>query len=152
MKEAWRIVKTKYARNAFDGEGARVYGGRWNSIGVPMVYTAANTSLAVLEILVHLDASEILLAYSLCKVKIHDDLVKTLDRRRLPADWRTAMAANQLRLIGDRWAAKKESVVLRVPSVIVPNEDCLLINPLHPDARKIVIEKPVPFTFDERLR
>lgn len=152
MTEAWRIVKTKYARNAFDGEGAKVYGGRWNSVGVPMVYTAANASLAVLEILVHLDASGILHAYSLCKVKIDDRLIKSLDRRRIPSNWRAASAANQVRLIGDAWVSSRESAVLRVPSAIVPTEDCLLINPRHPNAGKLIVEKPVPFTFDERLR
>lgn len=151
MGEAWRIVKTKYAENAYDGEGARVYGGRWNSVGVPMVYTAATASLAVLEMLVHLDASSVLPSYSLCKVRFDDGLATSLDRSALPANWREAAGANELRVIGDTWAASKESVILRVPSVIVPIEDCLLINPLHPDARSIVTDAPVRFTFDERL-
>jgi RES domain-containing protein len=116
-----------------------------------MVYTAANASLAVLEMLVHLEASDILLAYSLCRVQFDDALVEPLDRAALPAHWRDESAANALRVIGDAWAASKASAILRVPSVIIQSENCFLINPVHSAASSVAINPPRPFTFDERL-
>lgn len=151
MAEAWRIFKTRHAATAFDGEGARVNGGRWNSVGVPMVYTAATVSLAMLEMLVHLDESDVLLSYSLSRVRFEDTRVTRLDRARLPDNWKDPSAANDLRAIGDAGVASGASVILEVPSAIVENESCYLINLAHPDFPSLVIDPPRPFTFDERL-
>ncbi|MDX6710688.1 MAG: hypothetical protein QOH96_1704, partial [Blastocatellia bacterium] len=76
MPTAWRIVKTRLAAQAFDGEGARLYGGRWNSVGVRMVYTAGSLSLAVLEIFVHIENTDILPTYSVCAVHFDSVVVK----------------------------------------------------------------------------
>jgi RES domain-containing protein len=151
MPTAWRIVKTRFAAQAFDGEGARLYGGRWNSVGVRMVYTAGSVSLAVLEILVNLENTYVLPAYSLCAVNFDDDLVTTLDRSRLPANWRDSPSPPELLAIGDAWIASGSSAVLEVPSAVVESESNYLINPAHPDFAALVIEPPQPFTFDPRL-
>ncbi|MDQ3817987.1 MAG: RES family NAD+ phosphorylase [Acidobacteriota bacterium] len=151
MPSAWRIVKTRFVRQAFDGEGARLYGGRWNSVGVRMVYTAGSVSLAVLEILVHLENADVLPAYSLCAVHFDGNVVTSLDRLRLPPNWRESPSPPELLAIGDGWIAGAESAVLEVPSAIVESESNYLINPAHRDFASLVIEKPRPFKFDPRL-
>lgn len=151
MPVAWRIVKTRFAAQAFDGEGARLYGGRWNSVGVSMVYTAGSVSLAVLEILAHLENTDVLTAYSLCAVHFDDAVVTNLDRSLLPPTWRNSPSPPELLAIGDAWIASVASAVLKVPSAVVESESNYLINPAHPDFASMVIEPPQPFTFDQRL-
>ncbi len=151
MPSGWRIVKAKHASQAFDGEGARVNGGRWNTPGTLMVYTAENASLALLEILVHLKNSRVLTCYVLCAAHLKDSFIKTLDRSKLPKDWRRYPPPPELQRIGDEWARSGSSLVLKVPSSIVDTESNYLINPLHPDFTKIIIDSPTPFKFDLRL-
>ena len=98
---AWRIVKARNAANAFDGEGARVEGGRWNSPGTPVVYTSQSAALAALELLVHLGRSSILAAYVLIPCTFDDALVSRLDRKRLQKNWRSYPALPQLQLNRD---------------------------------------------------
>jgi RES domain-containing protein len=116
-----------------------------------MVYTAANYSLAVLEVLVNLDRSSILPAYSVLAVHFDDALVERLDVSRLPANWRDSPAPPELQQIGDRWLASRSSVVLAVPSVVIEAESNYLINPQHPDFSLLSIDAPQPFSFDSRL-
>jgi RES domain-containing protein len=148
---AWRITKQKYAKTAFDGEGARFYGGRWNSPGTAMIYTSQSQSLAVLELLVHLDEIELLKKYILFEVWLPSSYVSDLDLSNLPANWRTDPVPASVRVIGDEWAAAGSSAALRVPSVLVPGESNFLLNPRHPDFRKLRIGKPFPFQFDPRF-
>ncbi|NIS83430.1 MAG: RES domain-containing protein [Anaerolineales bacterium] len=149
--QSWRIVKRQYSDDAFNGEGARVYGGRWNSPGAPMVYTAENASLAVLEILVHLELTSILSNYILFRVEFGEGAVEFIEAATLPEDWQSYPGPNSLRSIGDRWLEERRSVVLSVPSVILPIERLFLLNPLHPDFDEIRIGEPQPFQFDSRL-
>lgn len=148
---AWRIIKARFAASAFDGEGARRFGGRWNSKGTPMVYTASSQALAVLEMLVHLEASDLLKHYRLIPVTFDEKMLEAVDPKTLPANWRRRPTPAGIRAIGDAWAASAESVVLQVPSVIVPAESNFLFNPIHPDYVKLAIGKPQPFRFDVRL-
>jgi RES domain-containing protein len=151
MATGWRIVKSRYASTAFDGEGARLYGGRWNSPGTRMVYTSSTISLAVLEVLVHLQEASLLSSYSLISADFDDALVERLERSRLPDGWRTYPAPSDLQRIGDDWVRSQRSVALEVPSVIVVRESNYLLNPAHPDFSSVVIGEPEPFTFDVRL-
>lgn len=148
---AWRIVAAKHVATAFSGEGARRYGGRWNSKGTRLVYTAATPSLAVLEMLVHLDAHEVLRSYRLCELWFPGRIVEQVDVVRLPRKWRTDPPSAASRRIGNAWAREARSAVLRVPSVLVEGEWNYLLNPAHPDYKRITIGKPVPFQFDPRL-
>jgi RES domain-containing protein len=150
MATGWRIVKSRYAAAAFDGEGARLYGGRWNSPGTRMVYTSSTISLAVLEALVHLQEASLLSSYLLISVSFDDALVERLERSRLPDVWRTYPPPSELQRLGDEWVRSRRSAVLEVPSVIVERESNYLLNPAHPDF-SLVIGEPEPFTFDERL-
>jgi RES domain-containing protein len=148
---AWRITKHKYAKTAFDGEGALLYGGRWNSPGTAMIYTSQSRSLAVLELLVHMDAPELLRKYILFEVWLPSAYVSDLNLSNLPANWRTDPAPADVRAVGDEWAASGNSAALRVPSALVPGESNFLLNPRHPDFRKLRIGKPLPFQFAPRF-
>ena len=98
---AWRIVATRFASGAFSGEGAREDGGRWNSPGVRMVYTAGTISLALLEILVHLNTGDPIPSYSRCSVRFDDSLVIALDLKQLPTNWRQSPTPAAARAVGD---------------------------------------------------
>ena len=146
-----RIVKAKYASSAFDGEGARINGGRWNSPGRPVVYTASSAALAVLEILVHLGSATILQSYVLATCTFEEALVSRLDRSALPSNWRSYPAPPELQLVGDEWLKRRGTAVLEVPSVIIETESNYLLNPAHPDFALVTIAAPRPFEFDLRL-
>jgi len=148
---AWRITKRKHAKTAFSGSGARKYGGRWNSPGTAIVYTAETQSLAALETMVHIENSDLLQAYVLIGITINEALIERLDQSQLPRNWRSAVPSMSLRAIGDKWAADQTSVALRVPSALVPAENTFLLNPAHADFQKLVIADPIDFAFDDRL-
>jgi len=147
----WRICKGLFVRNAFSGEGAAAYGGRWNSPGTPMVYTAGAQSLAALEILVHIaDPNDLAdLDYIMIPVDLDEGLI--MDAPKLPGNWRAYPAPPSTMKLGDLWAAGKASLALRVPSVIIPAESNYLLNPAHPHFGKLAIGKARPFAFDRRL-
>jgi RES domain-containing protein len=151
MPVSWRIVKASHAASAFDGEGARVYGGRWNSPGHALVYTAENVSLAALELLVHLQESALLASYSLLSVRFPTALVRKLESAELPANWNTYPAPLRLRELGDAWIASGEGAVLEVPSAVVPAEKNYLLNPAHPGFGRVTLGTPQRFSFDRRL-
>ena len=151
MITAWRIVKRKHAKTAFTGEGARLYGGRWNSPGVAIVYTAESQSLAALEMVVHLDSPELLRSYVVVEVGIDESMVAKVERIQLPRNWRADPPPHKVREIGDAWAAAGASAVLQVPSAILPAEHNFLLNPRHRDFPRLIIGKPSPFQIDLRL-
>ena len=151
MIRAWRIVKTRYSSDAFSGEGARLYAGRWNSSGVAMVYTAGSKSLATLELLVHLHNTSTLPSFSICPVDFDDSLVELIDPAKLPRDWQQSPSPISLQTIGDDWISRGSSVVLRVPSAVIESENNYLINPTHTHFRKLVIGSMEVFKLDPRL-
>jgi RES domain-containing protein len=147
----WRIANHKHLKSAFTGEGARLYGGRWNSPGTLMIYTAQSQSLAILEMLVHLDSPELLKKYVLFAVEIDAVLVTPLDQSSLPKNWKADPVPATVQVVGDAWAASRSSVALSVPSALVPDESNFLLNPLHPDFPKLKIQRPSAFQFDPRF-
>ena len=150
MKQAWRIVKEKHAATAFDGEGAWLYGGRWNSPGRRVVYTSAALSLAALESLVHLNPP-VVFKYVAIPIEFDDALVERVASSGLPADWTEEPPPPSTKAIGDQWVMESRSAVLQLPSIIIPGEPNYLLNPTHADFKKIVIGRPAPFAFDPRL-
>lgn len=149
--QAWRIIKAKHATTAFTGGSAKTYGGRWNSPGTAVVYTAGSTSLAILEMLVHLQAQDLMRRYVIFEVSFDETLVTTVDPARLPKSWRRSPSPATVQQVGDAWVAGGTSAVLRLPSVIVPSEWNYLLNPAHPDFAKITIGPKQPIKFDPRL-
>lgn len=150
MPKAYRIVKARYAGDAFDGEGARMQGGRWSSIGTRIIYTAGSLSLAILEILVHLQQTQVLSSYVVFELDFSDSLIQNLNAS-LPVDWRSFPSPASTKQIGDTWIKQSSSAVLKVPSVIVPSEHNFLINPDHSDFFSIKIGNPMPLDVDQRL-
>lgn len=151
MARAWRIVKAQRAERAFDGEGARIHGGRWNSKGVPMVYTSESASLALLEILVNVGSSALLPSYALAAAEIDEASIERLPEDELPDDWRLSPAPPALQAFGERWVRSGRSAVLAVPSAVVPWETNYLLNPQHPRFAEIATEPPRRFDLDTRL-
>ena len=150
---AWRLVRPAYgdAAAAFSGEGARRFGGRWNAPGRPVVYASLHLSLAALETLAHADRRRFERDYVAFEVRVPHDLILELRDEDLPADWRARPVSAGARAIGDAWLAQRASAALSVPSVLVPQERNLLLDPAHPRFGEVVIGPPRPFRFDERL-
>jgi RES domain-containing protein len=149
MLEAWRIVRAQRASTALTGEGAAKTGGRWNSRGIPVVYASATRALAALETLVHLNPP-MPFEYKIFRVEFAAELMEHI-ATKLPADWKTSPSPHSTRRLGDAWVREARSAVLAVPSIIIPDETNYVLNPAHPDFRKIRIGKPVSFAFDARL-
>ncbi|MGH8194063.1 MAG: RES family NAD+ phosphorylase [Woeseiaceae bacterium] len=150
MLSVWRLTTARFAKSAFSGEGARRYGGRWNRKGVPLVYTAATQSLAMLEMLVQ---DEPLRArYVVIEARIPDGLtIARISVKELPPDWRSMASRSRLQAIGTDWAKKNSAAVLAVPSAVIPAEANYLLNPLHADFRRIKFGKPQRLETDLRL-
>lgn len=151
MISAWRIDKSNRAKSeAFSGEGGVRASGRWNRLGTRIVYTAQSLSLAALEKFIHMgdEGREIeLVSY---KVEIPAG-VKIRVLKELPPDWREIPAPPSTMELGTSWIAAASTAVLMVPSVVIEDESNLLLNPLHPDFRKIRISGPKPLRFDSRM-
>jgi RES domain-containing protein len=148
----WRIVKEKHARSAFSGEGARIFEGRWNSAGVPVVYCSEHLSLAALEILVHTQPFVIRDRFHAFRVTWEDSFMTAVDLRKLPKGWNAQPPGPISKNVGDEWIRSDRSAVLAVPSVIVPRERTFLLNPRHRDFAKVKIKDEGDFVLDPRLR
>jgi RES domain-containing protein len=146
----WRLARA--AHSALDGEGARRAGGRWNSPGVPVVYTSSTLSLAVLELLVHTDPDLAPDDLQVSEIDVPASLAAgVLDVATLPPDWRAVPNHPACRAVGDDWVKRRDQVLLGVPSAIVPEELNYLINPAHPEAARIQVVRVRAFAFDKRL-
>src|SRR6476469_1127769 len=132
----WRVARRVYS--ALDGEGARRAGGRWNSPGMPVVYTSSTLSLSVLELLVHTDPDLIPKDLRAFEIDCPGSLtIETLDPTTLPSNWRQMPNHPACRALGDAWLKQRRHALLAVPSALVPEELNYLINPAHPDAGQI---------------
>jgi RES domain-containing protein len=137
---------------ALDGEGARLYGGRWNSPGRPVIYTSSTLALAALEYLVHVEPADAPADLVALTIEIPDALpVQTVAVSSLPKGWAKATGSTACQDIGDAWLAAGACSLLRVPAAPIPEDANVLVNPLHPAAAKIAIVSERPFTFDPRL-
>ncbi|WP_291909783.1 RES family NAD+ phosphorylase [Chitinophaga sp. CB10] len=149
--DVYRISKCAYI-NDLSGTGARLYGGRWNSKGHSIVYTAGSRALAALEVLVHIPLKNIIQDFCIAAIHIPDNIgIKTLTPEELPANWQSLTPLPELQCIGDEWIETAKYPVLKIPSVIIADEYNFLINPEHPEAAEILVRKTQPFQFDQRL-
>jgi RES domain-containing protein len=149
MPSGWRIDKP--GRDAFSGEGARLFGGRWNSPGIAMVYLSAHLSLAALEILVHQRPLTPRGKHLAWHLTWDDTQTERLSAKMLPPRWRESPPGPASMAIGDEWARAKRSLILAVPSTIIPEEENYLLNPAHPGFQQLRMPKPIDFLFDPRL-
>lgn len=151
MPAAWRIVSDRFRGAAFDGEGARLYGGRWNTPGNPMVYVASSRSLAALEMLVHLGSAVRSFTMRRYQVELPEACIEHLDMKRFDPVWLGPVIHPATQQLGDAWLQHRQSLILAVPSAIIPEELNYLINPRHRDAGNLNIADPEPFALDSRL-
>ena len=151
MIKLYRICTTEHI-NDLSGTGARIYGGRWNHAGYPMVYSSGSRSLAVLEFLVHVPMALAPDNLSIAEIIITDNIKRdSITSNELPSNWRGYPAPEQLANIGTKWIKSKSSLLLDIPSAVVDKEVNTLINPLHPDMQHVGLTKVEKFYFDSRL-
>ena len=151
MATFFRIVQAHRTAAAMAGEGARLFGGRWNPAGMPAVYLAQSRALAALEILVHAPREAFLLDWRLIDVEVPDGWIEAVKPADLPADWQAFPSSPGARRLGGKWLHQRTRVALKLPSVIIPQEHTLLLNPLHPQAARLRVSKPLEFRFDPRF-
>jgi RES domain-containing protein len=148
--QVFRIVTRKWKDHAFSGEGARLYGGRWNPKGTVVVYTAGSRALALLEMLVQ--DEPLRATYWIIPATIPDTVrSEQVTLKSLPHNWISSAQGETLRTIGQTWIVRGKSAVLAVPSAVMPAETNYLLNPLHPDFGQIQIGKAQKLQTDLRL-
>ncbi|MDB6127047.1 MAG: hypothetical protein JWM35_943 [Verrucomicrobia bacterium] len=147
---AWRIDKDKRAASSFDGSGAAKEGGRWNSAGVRVVYCSRTLAMAMTEKYVHLP-KPVPTALKFISFEIDFGDLAVDSASKLPSDWAAFPPSASSQKVGDAWVAAGRTAILAVPSAIIPKETNYLLNPQHPDFRKIRISKPEPFVFEDRI-
>ena len=148
----WRITKQKHASIAFTAEGAKRFGARWNHRGTPVVHASDSLALAALELFVHLGRQGLHIRFAYFRIQIPEDVsISSIDPESLPRDWRKKPPPTSTMDMGSQWAHSNESAVLAVPSVVVPVGANYLINPNHPQYKKIEISSPESFTLDPRM-
>ena len=149
----YRLTKAKYQVSAFSGMGAVQHAGRWHRAGRPVVYASDTPAGALLEIIVHTEAA-VLLGHRYVLFSVEIDRARHLLRLEpalWPSDWRAALWPASTQRIGAGWLEGQDSVVLEVPSAIVPHQSNYLINPEHPRFEELQIAGPDPFEIDPRL-
>lgn len=147
----FRLSRKKYAA-ALSGKGAAVYGARWNSQGVEMIYTAESRALAMAEVIVHLSLAMMPDDYQMLSIVIPDSVsVEVLDLSILPDDWAIFPYNHKTQAIGDRFIYEREACVLKVPSSVVNGDFNYLLNSYHADFSKIEISEISDFVIDRRI-
>lgn len=147
----YRIVQERWEATAMEGEGARLHGGRWNPPGLAAVYLAESRALAALEILVHAPREALRLEWRVVAVEVPDEAIRTAAAKQLPEGWRDQPSSPAARRFGGAFLSKGDELAMALPSVIVPQERALLLNPRHPAAAKLKAAKAERFVFDPRL-
>ena len=149
--ELFRITARRWQDTAFDGEGARLAGGRWTSPGRRAVYTSSSTSLAILETLVH-TTSQTMPNLVVFRIEVPDHIDRTeVVPEDLPDGWRAVPGPQELTEIGDRWRIDAETALLLVPSALVPIEKNAILNPDHEDFNALSISDPFELPLDRRM-
>jgi len=152
VEVVYRVLRKPYARTPFDGEGSYRFGGRWSSPGVRLAYASEHQSLAMLEYFVHLDQEDPPPDLVLAIADVPNDLMgERVDVQTLPPGWRDPAAPPALTRFGDEFAERAEHCLLLVPSVLAPSEYNYLINPAHPDCKRIVVRDTEPLQYDPRM-
>lgn len=147
---SFRLTTAKHAHD-LSGKGAEVTGGRWNNKGTAIVYTSESRALCMLEVAVHLPLGYLPKDYVLISLEVPDRSLQTISRSYLPEDWNQFPPKPSTRLIGDKFVSEGKTLLLKVPSALVPDEHNILINPAHKDFLQVKILTIEPFLFDSRF-
>ena len=149
--ELFRLAQSKHGRK-LSGRGAAISGGRWNSRGTEIIYTASNRSLAMAEVAVHFSLATLPAGYMMMTLQLPDTLsVSTIETKDLPPNWNQFPPLKASQIIGDRFIMEGKTCLLKVPSAVTSGDFNYLINPAHPDFKMIKISAYDPFPFDRRL-
>lgn len=149
--DVFRIARSEYVHD-LSGVGARIHGGRWNRKGAAIIYTSETRALATVEFLVHVPIGIRPSDLSIAHIRTPDRSIPEEVRvPELPSNWRTFPAPPELAQVGTEWLRSKRSLLLRVPSAVVEEEFNILINPAHPDIRKVPVVEVEKFEINERL-
>ncbi len=148
--QVYRIAKQKYISD-LTGIGAKTVGGRWNPKGVAVLYTSTTAALSALEVLAHLPAAYFPDDMAIATIELPDSLITKIDIDELPDSWKDVPAPIEIQSLGMKWITEEKYLGIKVPSIIVPSEFNLIINPLHPKFNKVKLISVKPFSFDTRL-
>jgi RES domain-containing protein len=149
--EVFRLSREKFS-SPLSGVGAAIKGARWNSVGIEMIYTAANRSLAMAEVAVHFSISTIPEDYVMITIYIPDDIsMKKIDVSELPPLWNAFPHPQSTQVFGDKFILENRYCVLQIPSSVTQGDYNLLINPNHVEFKRISIIDIRKFSFDQRL-
>ena len=152
MTTVYRLTKRRHQREVFSGVGGLHASGRWTPRGHRVIYTSGSIALAVLEYTLNYKHRGWVPASVLASAQWPDDLkVETVATDRLPKNWSDAEAPLALQDVGRVWLERLETAVLQVPSAVVVEEWNFLLNPAHPDFRRLRLSPPRPYSFDRRL-
>ena len=147
----YRIARAVYAHD-LSGTGARLYGGRWNEKGTPIVYTSKSPALATVEFLVRVDPILQPPNLRLVSIEVPDSAsARAIEPASLPENWATYPAPTELAVIGTSWAESQQTLVLRVPSAVVVGDENVLLRPTHPEFSAVRVVKDTAYAFDPRL-
>ena len=148
----YRLTKLRYQNQIFSGLGGLYADGRWTFRGHPVIYTSASISLALLEYTLNYRRRGWIPASVLGRAVIPNKMrIEVVTAADLPRNWSAADPPSQLREIGQRWLDAGAAAVLKVPSAVVVEEWNYVLNPQHPDFKKLIFQKPKRFQFDRRL-
>lgn len=155
MMHVFRLQKAKFssAENILSGYGAELFGGRWNSVGNALVYTSATPELALLETLVHLEEFyfDELPAHVLATIEVPESAIIRVEVEELPNGWDSIYTSPTTQQFTNDWFKQQSSLIMAIPSVIVPMSFNYLINPNHPRMQEIKVVESIPFSFDSRF-
>lgn len=147
----FRLAKKKFC-NDLNGRGAEIMGGRWNNKGTPLVYTSDSRALCTAEIAVRTPLGILPIDYWMIELDLPDSLkIFELKAIKLPKDWMSFPHSNSTQILGDKFVADQNFLIMKVPSAIVQGDSNYVLNPLHQDIKKVKIVKQVRFEFDGRL-
>ncbi len=144
----YRLATSEFADN-LSGEGAKIYGGRWNPVGVAALYLSEFISLSILEILVRADTFTSPDSYTLLSIQMPENSVTSIELKKLKSEWQNHI--EYTRSIGEDFLKMNQALALKVPSAIVPQEHNFLINPLHKDFKQVKIIYSEQLELDKRL-
>jgi len=147
----YRISKTRYATD-LSGEGAKLYGGRWNNKLTPCIYTSESRALALLEYTVNINIDDIPRALSIITLDIPDADIYELNLSQLPGDWKDVPAPSSTKDIGSNLLNESKNAVIKIPSAIIANEFNYILNPKHPHSKNFKIKDIKDFIYDVRIK
>jgi len=149
--QLYRMSKERHS-NGLSGKGAELVGGRWNKVGIPALYLAENISLSILETIVHCQRISDLYQRFVLSIEVPKKSIEEIDLKQLPKDWNKTPWHNFTIDYGSNWLSSRKSLLLKIPSAVIPNETVFLVNPLHKSFNHVKIVNRDIFLPDNRLK